>query len=407
MRGFTSPRGRPRPARRNTGGPPHADTAPRRSAGFGASATPELLRKLYVEITTACNLNCGMCVRHVGHIADASMSRATWRRLLRQARRIPSLATVQFGGFGEPTIHPAFFDFLRDVKEAGLRAELVTNGTTLDRSFTGRLVEAQLDQLVVSFDGADGTAEEVLHPWQEGAVPRNLQQLRHAKLRRGAADPEVAIEFVATRANIARLPQVKRLSQQLGFSRILVTNLIPYRQDLEEQVLYRHWATAKRDAASSPVDPLVNLPRLDAGSEAGEAVERLQRSGTRLQVLGNDFSIGGMHCRFVLEGCMAVGPDGSVSPCLPLLHTHRYYFQQEARQVRAYRLGNVQQQTLGELWEEAEYRAFRQRVANQAFAPCIDCGGCELRLANEADCYGNGFPCCGACLWAAGVVQCP
>jgi hypothetical protein len=27
--------------------------------------------------------------------------------------------------------------------------------------------------------------------------------------------------------------------------------------------------------------------------------------------------------------------------------------------------------------------------------------------ANEEDCFGNGFPTCGGCLWAQGVLQCP
>lgn len=37
----------------------------------------------------------------------------------------------------------------------------------------------------------------------------------------------------------------------------------------------------------------------------------------------------------------------------------------------------------------------------------LDGSGCELRETNEADCYGNPFPTCGECLWAAGLVQCP
>ena len=60
-----------------------------------------------------------------------------------------------------------------------------------------------------------------------------------------------------------------------------------------------------------------------------------------------------------------------------------------------------------EIWADAAFRAFRGRVRRFDFAPCIDCGGCDLRESNEEDCIGDEFPRCGECLWAAGLVQCP
>ncbi len=50
---------------------------------------------------------------------------------------------------------------------------------------------------------------------------------------------------------------------------------------------------------------------------------------------------------------------------------------------------------------------FRDLVQRFDFSPCSDCGGCNLAETNEEDCFGNGFPVCGDCLWAKGVIQCP
>ena len=75
--------------------------------------------------------------------------------------------------------------------------------------------------------------------------------------------------------------------------------------------------------------------------------------------------------------------------------------------MRSHGLGNVNQERLQDIWEKGEYVQFRDRVVRFDFAPCTDCGGCDLSETNERDCAGNTFPVCGDCLWAKGVIQCP
>jgi len=89
------------------------------------------------------------------------------------------------------------------------------------------------------------------------------------------------------------------------------------------------------------------------------------------------------------------------------LHSHVYYFRGEHKSIRCYRVGNVNDRSLLTIWQDEGYRGFRARVRDWEFSPCIDCGGCDLRETNEQDCYGDAFPRCGECLWAAGLVQCP
>ena len=77
------------------------------------------------------------------------------------------------------------------------------------------------------------------------------------------------------------------------------------------------------------------------------------------------------------------------------------------KRVRAYSVGSLATRSLREIWSDPPYVAFRERVRAFDFAPCVDCGSCELRETNETDCCGDAFPRCGECLWAAGLVQCP
>jgi radical SAM protein with 4Fe4S-binding SPASM domain len=136
-------------------------------------------------------------------------------------------------------------------------------------------------------------------------------------------------------------------------------------------------------------------------------LDYLAAHGSRVSVNGAMIAGGGMHCRFVNEGRLAIDAEGRVSPCLPLLHDYTYYFRDDRREVRAFRLGNIHNEPLADIWQSPRYTAFRERVRKFDFSPCLDCTACDLRATNEDDCFGSGLPSCGDCLWAAGVIQCP
>jgi MoaA/NifB/PqqE/SkfB family radical SAM enzyme len=362
-------------------------------------------RRLYVELTMRCNMDCGMCVRHVWEDPLREMRPELFYRLMDQLRETPTVETIQFGGFGEPTIHPHFFDFLDRVKSQGLRAELITNGLTLNEQFADRILKAGLDRLIVSFDAVED--DPTFHPLFGGSIERNLRSLAYQKKIRGLKHPETLVEFVASRKNIDRLPLVNRMAKDLGYSGIIVSNLIPYTREMADDILYSRWTTAQRATDPSPWRPVINLPKLDPRSPASEVVEYLQVMGARLSILGQEMTGQGMHCRFVHEGCAAITPSGDVAPCLSLLHTHSYYYRDAPRRVQSHWVGNIAERSFAEIWNDEEYAAFRDRVRRFEFSPCIDCGGCDFRETNDDDCYDSGFPSCGECLWAAGIVQCP
>ena len=364
-------------------------------------------RKVYVELTTDCNMDCPMCIRHSWDRPAGTMSAATFERMLEQLKAFPDVSTLNFSGYGEPMVHPAFYDFLARAKGAGFRVEMVTNALGLDAAAVERLIDLELDRIVVSVDAVGASAGSMLHGGSLGRVAGSLRRLYHRRMQRGAQRPEIALEFVASRRNIHELPELRKKAMVLGFTSILVTNLIPHTPALADEILYGRCSTATRRRASSPYNPCVDLPQMDAARHTSAVVERLRGTGTHIRVNGADLAGAGSLCRFVSEGRFALRADGRVSPCLSLMHSHTYYFRGRARRVIAYHTGNVNDTPLVEIWAGGEYRDFRDRVRQFEFSPCIDCGGCDLRGSNERDCTGDVFPRCGECLWAAGLVQCP
>ena len=92
--------------------------------------------------------------------------------------------TVAFMGLGEPLLHPRFLDMVRLAKERGLRAEVTTNALLLDEAMAAGLLEAGLDQLVVSIDGA--SAEAFGRVRSGASLERVVENVRRLHDARGA-----------------------------------------------------------------------------------------------------------------------------------------------------------------------------------------------------------------------------
>jgi MoaA/NifB/PqqE/SkfB family radical SAM enzyme len=88
------------------------------------------LTKLYIEITTGCNLNCRMCVHRAWGEPTGDMSLATFGALMEQLGQFRSPPIVHLGGYGEPMSHPHFLDMIRLAKATGAQVEVTTNGSS-------------------------------------------------------------------------------------------------------------------------------------------------------------------------------------------------------------------------------------------------------------------------------------
>jgi MoaA/NifB/PqqE/SkfB family radical SAM enzyme len=367
------------------------------------------LTKLYVEVTTACNLECQMCMRRAWGEPMTDMSLATFSQLMDQVRQFPTPPTIHLGGYGEPMSHPDFLEMVRLAKETGARVEMTTNGTLLSADMAAALIELDLDRMVVSIDGV--TPESYGQVRVNGdlqQVIQNLIQMRRLKARRGGqrVNPQVGLAFVAMKRNVADLPELPRLATRVGAWTIQVSNLVPHTPEMESEILYGRSLTACTFRASHWVADM-SLPKFDVDAHTVEPLRRVFGSTASLSLL--DVSLNGRndYCRFAQQGYAAVRWDGALSPCLPLLHDHPVYVHGRRKDVTHHALGTVNKQQLRELWESDAFAAFRAARRQFAFSPCSTCGGCERFAANAIDCTGNVFPTCGGCLWAQGFVQCP
>ncbi len=365
------------------------------------------LTKVYVEPTIQCNLDCVTCIRNNWDGTTGRMSADTFGRVLAGLRDFDPLPTVFFGGLGEPLFHRQTLNWVAQAKAAGAVVELITNGTLLDEKRSRRLIDAGLDVLWVSIDGA--TPESYADVRLGAELPQviaNVQRFQHLRHGGHFPTPKIGLAFVAMARNIHELPQVLALGRRLGASLFSVSNVLPYTADMQADVLY---AGTIRNIAylSSPGLPKLSLPKIDLNELTRQAFHTALNSGCSVTFAGNSLAGANDVCGFVESGTLSVAWDGGVSPCWPLMHAHTSYLHGKPRRARRHVAGWLDQCSLREIWDDPDYAAYRERVQSFGFAPCTFCGGCELAEANEEDCFGNTFPACGGCLWAQGVIQCP
>jgi len=364
------------------------------------------LARVYIEPTSVCNLTCQTCIRNTWTEPLGYMEMGTFSRIVEQLKKFPHLQSVMFGGFGEPTAHKEILSMIRSVKSLGVKAEMVTNGTLLDEKMIQGLHDVRLDTLWISFDGADGASFEDI---RKGASFRQViggLELLQKVTKKSRHKIDLGIAFVVMRKNIEHLKNLDRLIWATGARMVSVSNVLPYTEEMESQMVCSHALTLETLAdVDGRVD--VSLPRLDVTDATKDAFLSLFRGYYNLSIMGNKISTETQQCRFIKDRCTFIRWDGKVSPCMGLLHSHTAFLYGLPRTIDSYILGDVDSGNLFEIWNSTEYKEFREKVRAFEFSPCHLCGGCDYIEKNREDCFGNTFPACGGCLWAQGIIQCP
>lgn len=362
------------------------------------------LAKVYIEPTDRCNLNCRTCMRNVWNESMGMMSDDTFARICAGLAEFSPAPMVFFGGFGEPLLHPRILEMVAAVRGLGCAVELITNGILLDETKTRGLIDAGLTRLWVSLDGA--SPESYADVRLGAALPLVISNLKQFSALRQNSAARLGIAFVAMQRNIADLPQVLQMGEQLGADQFSISNVMAHTDELCAQVLYAH-AMGDSKFQSSPSRPTVSLPRMDVTEQTLPALSAVMQAGYHLRISGADWGRATNRCPFMEQASMAVRWDGEISPCLPLLHTHIGFLENHARTSVGYSVGNLREHSLRELWLSQTYHDLRQQLRIFDFSPCTFCNACDLAERNEEDCFGNTQPACGGCLWAQGLIQCP
>ena len=113
------------------------------------------LRKVYLEFSTRCNLNCPMCFRESWTEPQGDMDWDLFLRVASDLAQFPLLEMVHFLGMGEPFCYPRLIEAVGILKSGGRRVRITTNATLLDGAVARALVAVGADIVDLSVEADD------------------------------------------------------------------------------------------------------------------------------------------------------------------------------------------------------------------------------------------------------------
>jgi len=122
--------------------------------------TDQYPEKIYVEITTRCNLHCRMCVKYAAGstIIDEDLPLALFKNL---TPALTKAKTLILNGIGEPLLHPDILEIVRMAREALPPSATIgfqTNGFLVNEQNSLQLIGAGVNTVCLSLDNLAGAA---------------------------------------------------------------------------------------------------------------------------------------------------------------------------------------------------------------------------------------------------------
>jgi PqqA peptide cyclase len=314
---------------------------------------------LIAELTHRCPLHCVYCSNPLELNNRANeLPTEIWTQVFQQAADLGVLQ-ADFTG-GEPLARPDILELVKAARSAGLYVNLITSGMPLDEARLANLIEAGLDHMQLSFQGArEETANEISGTKAHAQKLRVLEWLKNVRVA-------VTLNFVIHRRNIDQIEEMLALAESSSASRIEFAN-----------VQYYGWGFANREHL------LPTRAQLDRSLVTLRQAEERLRGKIRVEFVVPDYyakypkpCMGGWGRKLML-----ITPGGDVLPC------------HAAQVIPGLRFDNVKSRGLREIWETSE--AFQKfRGEDWMRNPCKTCdrrtqdfGGCRcqaLLLSGDA-----------------------
>ncbi len=344
--------------------------------GGGASAFPETIS---LFLTYRCNLRCKMC----GQWGEDGWARNLPRdEVLRElpVDRLETLienvssfkpAITLFGG--EPLMYSHWEELVLSIKSAGLRVNMITNGTLLGR-YIEKTVDLGVDELIFSLDGPEDIHDEIRSG--QGIFAKATEAFRELdryKRERGRSTPRVNVNTTIFETNYRRLDEVVDVVEDIGADAVTFHHLIFTSQDMctKNSAVFREefgldcrdWTGFSRDDV-----PDIDVEHLIASlhslkkrtADASVSVypnftdEEIRRYYTSFDFAPSSYK----------PRCMSpwmtvyIFPDGSVKPCLDA----------------CYVAGNILDDSFTDIWNNERFKHYRSVLKKRGHFPaCTRC----------------------------------
>lgn len=256
----------------------------------GASCLKSLPRRLVLELTNACNLNCVMCGRNAANF-KTTVFKMPWFDYLEPL--FDTVEEVTLMGWGEPTVHPHFEDMLARINQHAAKKYFCTNGLRLD-TLTPALFEHHAELIGVSLDGATAQTNDRIRRGSDfKRIVRSLEHIEAIKAQQQLDYPYINFVFCAMKSNLHELPDLVKLASSIGLEEVKVVFLTVFQTQLAHESLWDDMEHVKEifkkaTELGEKLGVALKLPYLPGEDPAGDKAHKDCFVGWRDFFLGSD-----------------------------------------------------------------------------------------------------------------------
>ena len=297
-------------------------------------------RRLVLELTNACNLNCIMCGRNSVKF-NSTFFKLEW--LEKFAPIMDKIEEVSMFGWGEPTVHPQFVEILKWLDKYPVRKNGMRLGALEDEIFNHKV-----DIIAISLDGATAeTNNKIRRGGSFDKIISNLKSIVARKKKLGLERPYMNFVFCAMAENYKELPDLVKVAAEVGLEEVKAVFFTAFSEDMLPQTL---WIG---DGLKSDVKDIFKKT-LEIAEKLGVKIKLPYLPGE--DPAGNKFH---KDC-FVGWRDLFLGSDGYVRPCMS---TPEKFFRFD------------DEKTFADIWNSEEFQNLRQNV-NDSEKMSVHCKNC-------------------------------
>ena len=249
----------------------------------------------------------------------------------------PYCVAVSFGWCGEPMLHEKLCDMIAFCKRRNLLTHMMTNGTLCNTSTSKALIEAGLDYIVFSFDGA---TKDVYEGIRVGAnfekTKNNVCHLVKERNKMGLSLPFIDMQMVVVKQNLHEIVAYEAMCRNLGVDGAFLKSL------------YIDFRSKDTDYAAKCQE------KYFLSDEEGSGIPARYDVNPHGVVVPKNIE----NCPQNSASQPVIDVDGNVHLCCVDIPGEL-------------RLGNVSENTFLEIWES--YRNVRKQAADRKLPICKDC----------------------------------
>jgi radical SAM protein with 4Fe4S-binding SPASM domain len=156
-----------------------------------------------IETTDACNLRCIMCVHGTTGVKNTGMIDTDFAKALIDQMASQGAYSVKFNWRGEPALHKGLVFLVKYASQKGLiDVQFNTNGLPYSEGKIEELIEAGLDRIIFSMDGATKETYESIRVGADyDKLIYNVKTFHQLRKKMNRTKPHIRIQMIKMKTN--------------------------------------------------------------------------------------------------------------------------------------------------------------------------------------------------------------